>query len=254
MKVKFLPQDVEFEIKPSDSVMNVAHENGIYVKSVCKGVPNCAECRVRVIEGDHNVMPPGSEELSLIGTGYFIDRRRLSCQLKCFGDITVDMTEQLAKQSGLIGGRKTKKALAKDDRVEQAVARRSEDPSETTDLESDDVDAIVSTSTPNAPVHGLREERGPREHRSSSATMGPPSGPRPAGPRPQIKSAGGGSGPRSQPQGARPPQPKADGGGSGRDVGSVDGASKKRRRRRGGKGRGPSGGGSGGGSSGGPGS
>ena len=83
MKVKFVPQDVEFEIKPGQSVMHVAQDHGLYIKSVCKGVPSCAECRVRVTEGDFNVLPPAGEELSLIGTGYFIDRRRLSCQLKC---------------------------------------------------------------------------------------------------------------------------------------------------------------------------
>ena len=82
MKVKFVPQNVEFEIDPGKSVMHVAQDNGLYIKSVCKGVPSCAECRVRVVEGEHNVMPPGSEELSLIGSGHFIDRRRLSCQLK----------------------------------------------------------------------------------------------------------------------------------------------------------------------------
>ena len=127
MKVKFVPQNVEFEIKPGQSVMHVAQDNGMYIKSVCKGVPSCAECRVRVVDGDFNVLPPGSEELSLIGTGHFIDHRRLSCQLKCFGDITVDMTEQIAKESGLMGGRKSKSRTQKDDRVEDAHAIRLND-------------------------------------------------------------------------------------------------------------------------------
>lgn len=126
MKVRFVPQNVEFEIKPGQSVLHVAQDHDIYVKSVCKGVPSCAECRVRIVEGEYNVLPPGSEELALIGTGYFIDRRRLSCQLKCFGDITVDMTEQIAKQQGLVGGKKPKggKTAVKDDRVEESHAIR----------------------------------------------------------------------------------------------------------------------------------
>lgn len=126
MKVKFVPQNLEFDIKPGQSVMHVAQDNNLYVKSVCKGVPNCAECRVRIIDGEHNVLPPGSDELALIGTGHFIDRRRLSCQLKCFGDITVDMTEQVAKQQGLISGQKKKKLAVKDDRIEDVHAIRSE--------------------------------------------------------------------------------------------------------------------------------
>ncbi|HEX4922434.1 MAG TPA: 2Fe-2S iron-sulfur cluster-binding protein [Bdellovibrionales bacterium] len=98
MKVKFLPQNLECEIGPNQSVLDVANENKIYIKSVCRGVPSCAECRVRLLEGEHNVFPPMGKELNLIGTAYFVDQRRLSCQLRCFGDITVDLTEQLEKQ------------------------------------------------------------------------------------------------------------------------------------------------------------
>ncbi|MCB0391568.1 MAG: (2Fe-2S)-binding protein [Bdellovibrionales bacterium] len=97
MKVRFLPQDVEFEIKPDQSVMELAHEKGIKIKSVCNGMPSCAECRVKVVEGEHNVFPPSAKELSLIGTGHFIDQRRLSCQLKCFGDVTINLEEQMDK-------------------------------------------------------------------------------------------------------------------------------------------------------------
>jgi ferredoxin len=124
VKVKFVPQNVEFEIKPGQSVMHLAEDNGIYVKSVCRGVPSCAECRVRIVEGESNVFPPAGEELSLIGTGWFIDRRRLACQMQCLGDITVDMSEQLAKQQGLIGGRKSKLAKAVGDRIEDETVIR----------------------------------------------------------------------------------------------------------------------------------
>lgn len=104
MKVKFLPQNIEFDIKAGETVLHVAQDNGIYIKSVCRGVPSCAECRVRVIDGDHNVTPPASSELGLIGTGHFIDHRRLSCQLRCFGDITIDLTEQLEKEQKIKAG------------------------------------------------------------------------------------------------------------------------------------------------------
>ncbi len=97
MKVKFMPMNIELEIQPDQSVMSLAHENNIPIHSVCNGMPSCAECRVRLIEGEHNVLPPSAKELSLIGTGHFIDQRRLSCQLLCFGNITVDLTEQVEK-------------------------------------------------------------------------------------------------------------------------------------------------------------
>ena len=110
MKVKFTPQDVELEIKPGQSVMSLGHENGIVIRSTCNGMPSCAECRIRVTDGEWNVNPPSRKELSLIGTGYYIDQRRLSCQLLCFGDITVDTSEQIEKSAE---GPVTKKFLTK---------------------------------------------------------------------------------------------------------------------------------------------
>lgn len=119
MKVKFVPQNVEIEIKPGQTVMAVAHEHNIPIRSTCNGMPSCAECRVRVIDGDWNVNPPSRKELSLIGTGYYIDQRRLSCQVLCFGDITVDTQEQLEKTAE---GPVTKKFLTK---VHKATAAES---------------------------------------------------------------------------------------------------------------------------------
>ncbi|MES2770333.1 MAG: 2Fe-2S iron-sulfur cluster-binding protein [Bdellovibrionota bacterium] len=99
MKVKFMPIDKEFEIKPNQSVLDLAHENGVHIQSVCKGVPSCAECRIQIMEGEHNVFPPGKKEESLIGTAHFVDRSRLSCQLKCFGDLVIDLKQQIEKEN-----------------------------------------------------------------------------------------------------------------------------------------------------------
>jgi 2Fe-2S ferredoxin len=110
MKVKFVPGNVEVEIKSGQTVMDAAQKNGVVIRSTCNGMPSCAECRVRVVEGDWNCNPPSRKELSLIGSGYYIDQRRLSCQLLCFGDVTVDTTEQIEKASE---GPVTKKFLTK---------------------------------------------------------------------------------------------------------------------------------------------
>jgi ferredoxin, 2Fe-2S len=119
MKVKFIPQNVEYEIKPGQSVLHLAQDHGIYIKSVCRGVPSCAECRVRVDQGDDKCLPPAPKEMALIGTGYFIDQRRLSCQLKCVGDIVVDMTDQIEKEKRL-------KGLTREDNVEDTSVRAEE--------------------------------------------------------------------------------------------------------------------------------
>jgi len=102
MKIKFLPQNVEVDIKPDQSVLDVAKENNIYIKSVCRGNAVCAECRVNIKEGEFNVCPPTAKELNLIGSLHFLDRRRLACQMKCFGDVTVDLSEQVEKQNQVL--------------------------------------------------------------------------------------------------------------------------------------------------------
>lgn len=101
MKVKFVPQNIELEIQPDQTIKDLADKNGIYIKSICNGLPSCSECRIKITEGEYNVLPPGIKELSLIGTGYFIDQRRLSCQVKCFGDVTVDLSEQIEKEKNI---------------------------------------------------------------------------------------------------------------------------------------------------------
>lgn len=95
MKIKFLPQNIEVENNPDKSLMEIAHENNIPIKSICNGKPSCAECRIRIVEGMNNVPPPGKEETNLIGTAFYLDGRRLSCQVHCYGNVVVDTTEQL---------------------------------------------------------------------------------------------------------------------------------------------------------------
>ncbi|MEK6628490.1 MAG: 2Fe-2S iron-sulfur cluster-binding protein, partial [Bdellovibrionota bacterium] len=75
----------------------IALENGLKIKTLCGGVATCAECRVKIVEGDNSIPEPSKLELNMIGTSYYIDGRRLSCQVHCFGSVTVDLTEQLNK-------------------------------------------------------------------------------------------------------------------------------------------------------------
>ena len=104
MKIKFLPQNISVDVEPGKSVMELARENKLSISSSCNGMCSCAECRVYVVEGETHILPPSAKEVELIGGGYFIDNRRLSCQLFCFGDVTVDLSEQVEreKQGGII--------------------------------------------------------------------------------------------------------------------------------------------------------
>ena len=98
MKIKFLPQNLNVEVEQGKSVMEAARENNLPVSSSCNGMCVCAECRIYIVDGEENVLPPSTKEVELIGGGHFVDRRRLSCQLFCFGDLTVDLSEQLERE------------------------------------------------------------------------------------------------------------------------------------------------------------
>ncbi len=94
MKIKFLPQNIEIEANPDKSVLELARACGIRIQSSCNGMSSCGDCRVFLKEGENHVLPPAGEELKLIGQGHYIDQRRLSCQIYCFGNVTVDLSEQ----------------------------------------------------------------------------------------------------------------------------------------------------------------
>lgn len=97
MKIKFFPTGQEIEGDPNKTLLRLCQDNQIQILSVCKGVPSCAECRVKITAGEHNITQPAAAELSLIGTSHYLDGRRLSCQVRCFGDVTVDISEQIER-------------------------------------------------------------------------------------------------------------------------------------------------------------
>lgn len=124
MKIKFDPINKEIDIDPNKTLLQICIENRIEIKSICKGVPSCAECRVKITEGEHNINPPSRQELNLIGTSYYLDGRRLSCQVRCFGNVTVDLSEQIERaetQTKKVRGFKVQGANAGDSKALQGT-------------------------------------------------------------------------------------------------------------------------------------
>ncbi len=97
MQIKFLPQNLSVPAESGKSVMEIAKQHQLPVSSSCNGMGSCAECRVYVVEGEAHVLPPTAKEVEQVGGGYFLDNRRLSCQLMCFGDVTIDLSEQVER-------------------------------------------------------------------------------------------------------------------------------------------------------------
>ena len=94
MKIKFMPQNIEVEIKSNKSVLEISRELGLNIQSSCNGMCSCGDCRVFVKEGESNLLSPSNKELKLIGQGHYLDQRRLACQLYCFGNVVIDLSEQ----------------------------------------------------------------------------------------------------------------------------------------------------------------
>ena len=94
MKIKFVPQNVEVDIESSKSVLEISRELGFNIQSSCNGMCSCGDCRVFIKEGSSNLLSPSNKELKLIGEGHYLDQRRLACQLYCFGNVVIDLSEQ----------------------------------------------------------------------------------------------------------------------------------------------------------------
>lgn len=94
MKLKFLPQNIEVDIDSDKTVLEVSRELGLNIQSSCNGTCSCGDCRVFIKDGEANVLFPSEKEIKLIGQGHYLDQRRLACQLYCFGDVVIDLSEQ----------------------------------------------------------------------------------------------------------------------------------------------------------------
>jgi 2Fe-2S ferredoxin len=109
MKITLKPTGQVIEVSGEDSLMHTLQKNGVPIRTVCNGKAQCAECRVKIVSGEDFCFPPTKAELLQIGSSHHLDGRRLSCQVKFFGDVTVDITEQL-KQPGATGAKKIRGA------------------------------------------------------------------------------------------------------------------------------------------------
>ena len=100
MKIKFIPQNVEVDVDPNKNVLEIARENGLVIQSSCNGMCSCGDCRIFLKDGESHVFSPSEKELNLIGQGHYMDQRRLSCQLYCFGNVVIDLSDQEERVQG----------------------------------------------------------------------------------------------------------------------------------------------------------
>ena len=89
-KIKFLPSQVELEVKNGESILDIALANGVSIQHACGGFCACTTCHCEVIEGLQNLEAPDSDELERLEV---LDGRtplsRLGCQAKVKGNVTI---------------------------------------------------------------------------------------------------------------------------------------------------------------------
>ncbi|PIP89804.1 MAG: hypothetical protein COW01_07790 [Bdellovibrionales bacterium CG12_big_fil_rev_8_21_14_0_65_38_15] len=91
-KLTILPEGKTIFLSEETPVMEALRDEEIYIKSSCGGVASCSDCVIKVVEGADHCNPPPFEETRLLGNVFHITKERLSCQLKCHGDITIDIS------------------------------------------------------------------------------------------------------------------------------------------------------------------
>jgi 2Fe-2S ferredoxin len=92
--VVVLPEGITFEAKDGQTIMDAAHDAGLFWPTTCGGQGICTTCTCTVEAGAENLDEMGRAELkTLIGdlsAATIRSRRlRLACQARVSGDVTV---------------------------------------------------------------------------------------------------------------------------------------------------------------------
>ncbi len=93
-KVTILPLDRVIEAADDATIMEAAHEHGLYWPTTCGGEGICTSCACTIDAGETNLEPIGRGELKTLaeelGEAAVRARRlRLACQARVHGDVTV---------------------------------------------------------------------------------------------------------------------------------------------------------------------
>ena len=89
-KVKFLPSQIEVEVKAGETLLDIALANDVSIQHACGGFCACTTCHCEVVEGfNHLDAPDGDEHERLEVLDDRTEKSRLACQSKVRGDVVV---------------------------------------------------------------------------------------------------------------------------------------------------------------------
>jgi 2Fe-2S ferredoxin len=92
--IKILPLEIEIEAADGQTIMEAAHDHGLYWPTTCGGQAICTTCMCRIEVGAENLDEIGRRELATLTeerSEAMIreNHLRLACQARVSGDITV---------------------------------------------------------------------------------------------------------------------------------------------------------------------
>ncbi|MBT4484918.1 MAG: 2Fe-2S iron-sulfur cluster binding domain-containing protein, partial [Candidatus Latescibacteria bacterium] len=88
-KVDFLPNGLTGTVPSGSTIMEAAHDTGVYLNSVCGGEGLCGKCRVIVREGRVNMKPNSFLDREEIQKGYVI-----ACLTEVLSDLSVEVPQE----------------------------------------------------------------------------------------------------------------------------------------------------------------
>jgi 2Fe-2S ferredoxin len=106
-KVKILPLDLVIEADEGVTIMDAAHEYGLYWPTTCGGEGICTSCVCTVEDGEANLEPIGRGELKTLAedlseAAVRARHLRLACQARVHGDVTVTKRGVRPKDESLV--------------------------------------------------------------------------------------------------------------------------------------------------------
>jgi 2Fe-2S ferredoxin len=89
-KIRFLPTDVEIEVKEGTTILDAALDNNIRIDHNCGGNCACSTCHVIVEEGYDTLNEVTEDEEDMLDEAEGLtDQSRLACQCKVKADLVV---------------------------------------------------------------------------------------------------------------------------------------------------------------------
>lgn len=88
-RVRLIPDNLQIEIAPGQTILSAAQHAGVPIASACGGNAQCSTCRVWVVDGMQNCAPRSEREQQLVARLHLPANLRLACQTRVAGPVTL---------------------------------------------------------------------------------------------------------------------------------------------------------------------